>query len=1008
VRSADRVEVEALAHPRAAGFAEPPSQRGVVEQPADGGGEQFRVSGRDEQAGLTVDHELRDAAHARRDDGQAGRHRLEDGERQALGATGEHEHVRPGEQRPDVAPVAEHADARAEAEALELQLDGAAERPVAHEVGLEGSLEAAERADERQGILGRLQPADPDDPRRLVRTLGGSGRCEVDAVRDHDGRVGIADAGGDAGTFLALGHADGDGREGTDRPLGPAVGRGGDAVVREEGPAVDRVDPDRHAGDGGREPGEHARFRAVGVDDVRSQTPHQRDELEQAERIPPETERPPYVTELDERNSGRAGGVGHGPRPVRGHGRVEDLRNGRQQGGHVRLGAAGLGERDDEQEASPTGLHGHFSSPPLSRLVDTLTSVPLLITATVVALFLLWAGDEGGYSPSAWYPGGLVIIAGLAAVVLSGSRPTRAAEVALVLFALFAGWCLLSIAWAGVRGDAWDGANRTLLYLAVYAVFALPRWRAPEAAVVVGVLTVGTAAIGLGAVLAEGESAYIDGRLAEPIGYANAAAALYLVAFWPALALATSKGVHWAARALFLGAAGVHLELAVLAQSRATLLAGTVALVVYLIASRERGRAIAFLPAVVGVVLLALSRLLDVFAAAPSEVGRATDAAASALVVSALALILVGAVAAWLESRPRRPIRPPRARVIALATIVVLAIVAVAGAGSSLGSTRLASGLETGRYDLWRVALDEVGSRPLLGAGVDNFAVDFVRLRNDGEEPLYPHSLLLRPFSQTGLVGGVLFLAVLGATLAAAARARRQDPLTAAVVAGTLAGAAYWLVHGSLDWLWEIPAVTAPVFALLGLVAGLAARPLRPPLRQPAVIVAVLAAALSFALPGLSALEVERAMEAFPRDADESFERLDRARALNPLSERPDVVSASLALRAGQPARARAALLRALDRNPKDWRVQLQLAALDGARGDRGSAAARIARARELNPRGRTVALAERTLAAGEGWAALAERLEDRAVRSPLGRRSVDCRPVTGIAGRCTAEEGAR
>jgi hypothetical protein len=364
-------------------------------------------------------------------------------------------------------------------------------------------------------------------------------------------------------------------------------------------------------------------------------------------------------------------------------------------------------------------------------------------------------------------------------------------------------------------------------------------------------------------------------------------------------------------------------------------------------------------------------------------------------------------VAAWLESRPRRPIRPPRARVIALATIVVLAIVAVAGAGSSLGSTRLASGLETGRYDLWRVALDEVGSRPLLGAGVDNFAVDFVRLRNDGEEPLYPHSLLLRPFSQTGLGGGGLFVALAGAMLAAAVRARRQDPLAAAVVAGTLAAAVYWLVHGSLDWLWEIPAVTAPVFALLGLAAGLAARPLRPRLLRPMVIVAALVGAVSFALPGLSALEVERAVEVFSRDPDEAFERLERARAVNPLSERPDVVAASLALRAGQPARAHAALLRALDRSPSDWRVHLQLAALDGAQGDRSSASIRIARARELNPRGGTVALAERTLAAGEGWAALTERLEDRAVRSPLGRRSVDCRPVTGIAGRCTAEEGA-
>ena len=30
----------------------------------------------------------------------------------------------------------------------------------------------------------------------------------------------------------------------------------------------------------------------------------------------------------------------------------------------------------------------------------------------------------------------------------------------------------LSILWAGVPGDAWEGANRTLLYLLVFALFA--------------------------------------------------------------------------------------------------------------------------------------------------------------------------------------------------------------------------------------------------------------------------------------------------------------------------------------------------------------------------------------------------------------------------------------------------------------------------------------------------------------------------------------------------------
>ena len=39
-------------------------------------------------------------------------------------------------------------------------------------------------------------------------------------------------------------------------------------------------------------------------------------------------------------------------------------------------------------------------------------------------------------------------------------------------------WSFLSIVWAQARGDAWDGANRALLYLTVFALFALLPWRA--------------------------------------------------------------------------------------------------------------------------------------------------------------------------------------------------------------------------------------------------------------------------------------------------------------------------------------------------------------------------------------------------------------------------------------------------------------------------------------------------------------------------------------------------
>ena len=43
---------------------------------------------------------------------------------------------------------------------------------------------------------------------------------------------------------------------------------------------------------------------------------------------------------------------------------------------------------------------------------------------------------------------------------------------------------------------------------------------------------------------------FLEGRLAEPLGYANATANLWLIAFWPALHLAIARDVAWPLRGL--------------------------------------------------------------------------------------------------------------------------------------------------------------------------------------------------------------------------------------------------------------------------------------------------------------------------------------------------------------------------------------------------------------------------------------------------------------------------
>jgi O-antigen ligase len=611
-------------------------------------------------------------------------------------------------------------------------------------------------------------------------------------------------------------------------------------------------------------------------------------------------------------------------------------------------------------------------------------------------MLLWWAAEEGGYAPTTWYPGALLFLALLAVLAISPgmrARPAPRTWAAIALLAAFTAWSFLSVAWAGVQGDAWDGANRTLLYAVVYATFALLRWRAPEAGVVLGLFAVGAAAIGGLALAWEGAEAFNGNRLAAPTGYENASAALFLMAFWPAVALSARPEVHWAARSLLLAAGGLLLQLALLAQSRGSLLAGSIALVVLVALSRDRLRLLAVLLVVAAAVAATLVQLLDVVAAgSEADVRQAVGAERVAVALSTLGLLLLGAFAFAVGRGWQLTARGRIAAVVA-AGVVLAAVCAAAATWALLDAPR--PGLETGRYDMWRVAAGEFADHPLLGVGVDNFAVDFVRERSTGEEPLYPHSLVLRAFSQTGLIGGALFLGFVAAALAAALP-RRQEPdsLGGAVAAAAVASGVYWLVHGSIDWLWEIPALGVSALAFLGLAASLArsapseaarARPRSAPVLAGAAVLFVVAAG-SLALPGLAAIELERGVRAWSDSPSGALLHLERAHRLNPLSERADVVAGTLARRDGESDQAQAAFRRALERNPHDWYVHLQLALLLEEGGRNPEALAHLDRARSLNPR--------EVLVAGDP--------SESAVRGPLGRRPVDCAPVLGLESRCS------
>ncbi len=644
-----------------------------------------------------------------------------------------------------------------------------------------------------------------------------------------------------------------------------------------------------------------------------------------------------------------------------------------------------------------------------ARLTRWLKDAPVTVSAlAALVLFVVWAASQAGYPVTHWAPGALIVLGlltiALVCVPLRLGEVPRAVWIALGCLALYTALSYLSILWAAVPGDAWEGANRTLLYLLVFALFALWPQRGPSAALLLCVWTL--AMIGLAAFVVlhiDGASQiaglFGEGRLKYPAGYENAAAATWLMVAWPALLLARSRRIPWAVRGVLCGGVVLLADLALLSQSRGALYATPAVLILVFALVPERARTFATLVPIalgIGLTVPAVLRVRDRILAG-GDAKAALHAASLQMFVAALAVGLVVALAAALETR-----RPPSAELaqrmrrwvgaLALATLAVLLIGGWVAAGDPIsrarhawdtfksgsgyaangGGSRLTSGLGSNRYDFYRVALDEFAAHPLVGIGADNFQEPYLAKGRSDETPRYPHSVELRTLTETGLLGALLALGGLGAALLAGWRAlRRADPLASTVAAAALAGFAYWLVHGSFDWFWEFAGLGAPAFALLGLACSLAPRQAaaaRPRLfaarRRPAGVLgmrrwlwpvavagAVLLVAASLTAPYLSALEIQRAVHIWPRAPRSAYTGLKDAARLNPLSDEANVIAGSIALRFGDLARADHEFALALGRTPGDAYATLERGAIASASGQRRQALSLLARAVRLSPR---------------------------------------------------------
>ena len=419
-------------------------------------------------------------------------------------------------------------------------------------------------------------------------------------------------------------------------------------------------------------------------------------------------------------------------------------------------------------------------------------------------------------------------------VPLPRSTPGRLAVIGLA--ALIA-WSVASFAWAPLAGLVSDSVQRLLLYLAaLLAAVGLLRDRRATAIVEPALALGCVAVIGYGLSerlfpsLIDLHGSFIaGGRLEQPLTYWNAEGLLAAIGLILCVRISGQDvrpprlRVAAAAACPLLGT-GVYLS-----YSRGALVAVGIGLIVLLAAvphwSQLRATALAL---AVGAVPSACAAALPGVAAL-----RGTDAARTRdglvmLAVLALATAAAALVSSRVVARERRgalrggrlPIADRLPALAGIAAAVCIAGLVLAGleeraASSERGEptpSRFVS-ISSRRYEYWRVAVESIAREPVLGIGAGAFRVTWRKERRVPDPVNEVHSLELEMATELGLPGLLALVLFLGGIALAA---RRALIARAPLAAGACAVSSAWLLHASIDWDWQMPAVTLPVLVLVG------------------------------------------------------------------------------------------------------------------------------------------------------------------------------------------------
>jgi O-antigen ligase len=229
------------------------------------------------------------------------------------------------------------------------------------------------------------------------------------------------------------------------------------------------------------------------------------------------------------------------------------------------------------------------------------------------------------------------------------------------------------------------------------------------------------------------------------------------------------------------------------------------------------------------------------------------------------------------------------------------------------------------RSELWHEAWHDYRDHPLLGSGPGTYEQYWNQHRPIQHMVRAAHNLYLEALAELGPAGLLLLLVALGAPLAAGflARDHRLAPLALAAYAAVL-------VHASVDWDWEMPAVTIAALACAAALLAAADRRDLPPLVSPGLRISGAAVALALAVVAFVGVVGSSALAASDRALakgryDEAASQARKAARWWRWSPDPWRALGDVQAARGDEAGARASYRKAISKDRRDWKLWYDL-----------------------------------------------------------------------------------